>query len=58
MPFMVTTPSNNKIFDLQQLVYNQKPKGALKVRSLPMEGEFISEQCVNSLLMSLQDEGA
>jgi hypothetical protein len=30
MPFMVTTPSNNRIFELQQLVYNQKDKGVLQ----------------------------
>ena len=30
MPFMVTTSSNNRIFELQQLVYNQKDKGVLQ----------------------------
>lgn len=30
IPFMVTTSSNNRIFELQQLVYNQKDKGVLQ----------------------------
>ena len=29
-PFMVTTPSNNRTFELQQLVYNQKDKDVLQ----------------------------